>query len=248
MNLKEAAILLVDDEPILREIMAEWLGRAVGHVILAADGTEALRLLAANKIDLIISDVRMPGMDGVALLQKINEAGTHKTRMILITGFSDLSLRQAHDMGAEAVLEKPINRTDLLEAAQRSLADPEELWRQPSTRTPEVRLHMDFESLDAALKEKRIAFGRRGFCVAAECGLHPGPLEFRVNFKADQRTVSGQGAVRWVAADENQAGIEITHIDDANRKWVIDVMERGQRVAFIPASTGLAQATVLRTA
>lgn len=249
MDLKEASILLVEDEPLLREIMAEWLRRTVKEVFCAENGAEAVPILAAHKIDLVLSDVRMPVMDGIALLKKINSRGTHRPRMIFMTGFSDLTLREAHDLGADALLEKPMKREELLHEAQRSLTEPDELWRMPPAETaPIVKLKTNFESLAAAQEKKRIAFGRRGFCIACNSALHTGPIDFTLVFKADQRAISGHGTVRWTAPQEDQAGIEIMHLSDASRTWMIDLMRRNHPVPFIPASTGLTQVTKVKTA
>jgi len=247
MDIKEASILLVEDEPMLREIMCEWLKRVVGQVFCAEDGAAALKILAASKIDLIISDVRMPAMDGIALLKKIKESGG-TPGMIFITGFSDVPLREAHDMGAEAILEKPIHREELLRAAQRSLADADELWREPPAAAPEMKLKMSFPSFATALEEKRIAFGRRGFCIESASALREGPVEFTMDFKTDQQVMTGHGMVRWTSPQEHQAGIEITYVDDASRAWLIDLMERNKPVPFIPRSTKREQSPKIKTA
>jgi CheY-like chemotaxis protein len=249
MDLKEASVLLVDDEVLLRELMCEWLGRVVGKVVCVSDGAEALQVLSTRKIDLILSDVRMPVMDGIALLKKINEMPGDRPRMILITGFSDLSLREALDLGAEAVLEKPIEREDLLHEAQRSLTELDKLWRTPqAAQAQDLQLKIDFESLAAALQEKKIAFGRRGFCIKTPYCLNTGPVAFTLDLKADGCVLAGQGVVRWTSPQEHQAGIEIMHLDDASRAWMIHWMQRNQTVRFIPGSTGLAQAAELKTA
>jgi two-component system chemotaxis response regulator CheY len=248
MELKRASILLVEDEPILREIMGEWLGRMVGQVFCAEDGVEALKLVTGNRIDLLISDVRMPGMDGIALLKKINETKGHRPPMIFITGFSDLPLRQAHDIGADAILEKPIRREELLSIVKHSLMKADELWRELPETAPEMQLKISMESLASALEEKRIAFGRRGFCLAFPDSLHEGPLEFTLEFQSDQRALSGHGVVRWIAPEEHQAGIEITYLDDAGRGWLIDLLEQSAPVAFIPGTTGMQEIPGVKTA
>jgi CheY-like chemotaxis protein len=239
MELKQASILLVDDEPFLREIMGEWLARVAGQVFCAEDGAEALKILAANKIDLILSDVRMPVMDGISLLKNVKKAGARTPGVIFITGFSDVPLREAYDMGAEAILEKPITREELLNIAQRALAEAGELWRGPPGTAPEIKLKITFDSLTGALQEKRIAFGRRGFCIDTPHGLSKGPVEFAVEFRDDRLVLSGQGVVRWIAPEESKAGIEITCLDDASRTWVVDHVERSKPLAFIPAFAGL---------
>src|SRR5262245_11722205 len=111
-----------------------------------------------------------------------------------------------------------------------------------------MKLKSDFESLAAALQEKRIAFGRRGFCIEAASGLHTGPVDFTLGFKADKRIISGQGTVRWTAPQDKQAGVEITHLEDPGRAWMIHLVQQNHPRPFIPASTGLVQASRIKSA
>jgi CheY-like chemotaxis protein len=239
MELNQATILLVEDEPFLREIMGAWLERAVGRVFTAENGRDAAKILTANKIDLVISDVRMPVMDGIELLKRINALPARRPGMIFITGFSDLTLREAYEMGVEAILEKPIKREELLQIAKTSLAGVEELWQSPPGAAPETQVRTSFPSFAAALREKRIGFGRRGFCIRLSEALREGPVEFVVEF-GDQRTVlSGRGLVRWIAPEEAIAGIEITYLDEPSRDWVIAHLKKTKPLAFIPAAPGL---------
>ncbi|HEX7286440.1 MAG TPA: response regulator [Candidatus Angelobacter sp.] len=249
MELKQASVLLVEDEPVLREIMGAWLERVAGKVFCAADGSEAAEVLAANRIDLAFSDVRMPVMDGVELLNRINAAATtHRPCMIFITGFSDLKLRDAYDMGVDAILEKPIKREEMMQLAKTSVATAEELWRQPPGATPEMKLKASFESLAGALGERRIGFGRRGFCIETAHGLQEGPVEFAVEFRADHVVLLGQGVVRWLAPEEGMAGIEITSLDDAGRAWMIEHLARSRPLAFIPRAPGVDRMKQTKTA
>jgi CheY-like chemotaxis protein len=247
MKLEQASVLFVEDEPFLRETMGAWLEQKAGHVFCAEHGAAALVILAGHKIDLVLTDVRMPVMDGITLVKELGQMSTHLPHVILITGFSDLSLREAYELGVDAVVEKPIHREELLAAMQRSLTGPDELWGQPRNHPPSRQFKVSFPSLAAALKEQRIAFGRRGFCIKS-LSLPEGPVTFAVNFKADRRLVSGQGVVRWFAPQEKQAGIEITHVDDASRAWVIDLLERSRPVSFIPSSTSRQAAVRLKAA
>jgi CheY-like chemotaxis protein len=237
VKLKQATVLFVEDEPFLRETMGAWLKQKTGRTLCAENGVEALQLLAANKVDLVLSDVRMPVMDGLALVKKLNQAGGQKPGVIFLTGFSDLSLREVYEMGVDAIVEKPIHREELLRAMQHSLAGADELWRQTPALAPATKFKTSFPSLAGAMQENRIAFGRRGFCIQPSSVLREGPLDFAVAFKADRRVLSGQGVVRWTAPQERQAGIEITHMDDPSRSWVLDLVRKSAPVAFIPAST-----------
>jgi CheY-like chemotaxis protein len=237
MTVKEAAVLFVEDEPFLRESMFVWLGQKARRVFCADNGEQALEILAANKIDLLISDVRMPVMDGVALVRKIQEPEGRRPAVILVTGFSDLSLREAYAMGVDAIVEKPIDRDELFSAMQQTLVSPEELWRSESAADTRMQLNLSFPSLAAALQEKKIAFGRRGFCIKPPGALQEGPVSFTVEFEADQRILSGEGVVRWTAAREGQAGIEITRVDDASRPWILDLVKHRGAIARIPGPT-----------
>jgi len=240
MELKQATILLVEDEPVLREIMSAWLERAVGRVLTAENGLEATKILAETNIDLIVSDVRMPVMNGIDLLNQLNQSPSPRPRLIFVSGFSDLSLREAYAMGAEAVLEKPIKREELLEIARNSLVTLDELWRLPGGAAPETHLKTGFPSLATALRKKRIAFGRRGFCIKLPYVPHEGPLQFAIKFRDEGIVLSGLGVVRWVASEVDVAGIEITCLHQPGRDWLIAHVEQSRPQAFIPSFPGVA--------
>lgn len=235
MKLNHAAVLFVEDEPLLRETMGEWLEQHAGQVLCAEHGEAALPILAANKIDLLLSDVRMPVMDGIGLVGKLRQFAS-PPRVILITGFSDLTLRQAYEMGVDAMVEKPIDRQELLRVMQNSLSDPAELWRQPTKTEPGSKLITSFPTLAAALTKPDIAFGRRGFSIRSPGLLHEGPVDFVVTFTGDQRALSGQGVVRWINPQEDQAGIEITCLGDACRTWVLGLVKEKAGMEFVPGS------------
>jgi YesN/AraC family two-component response regulator len=122
MKLKEAAVLFVEDEPLLRESMGAWLARKTGRCICAQHGAEALEILAANRIDLLLSDIRMPVMDGIALVKKIRKTGL-KPRVILVTGFKDTVAGDAYELGVDAIVEKPFDRGQLLRTMQHCLEE-----------------------------------------------------------------------------------------------------------------------------
>jgi YesN/AraC family two-component response regulator len=124
MKLKDASVLFVEDEPFLRDSLGEWLARKVGRAICAQHGVEALEILAANKIDLLLTDLRMPVMDGIALIKKIPKTGP-RPRLILVTGFNDPALQAAYKLEVDAVVEKPIDRAELLRAIRKCLGDVE---------------------------------------------------------------------------------------------------------------------------
>ena len=122
MNLKEAVVLYVEDEPFLRDSVGAWLSRKAGRVMCAQHGTEALEILAKNKIDLLITDLGMPVMDGLALIKRIPKARL-RPRLILVTGSADPLMQEACELDVDAVVEKPIDREELLRAMRDCLGD-----------------------------------------------------------------------------------------------------------------------------
>jgi CheY-like chemotaxis protein len=128
MRLKGATVLIVDDEPDLREIFSAWLQQAGCLVLTAANGVEALEVLAARKIDAMISDIRMPVMDGVALVRSIHESRL-VIPIILVSGYVNAGPPDTRDLGVSAVMEKPLTRKDLLGVLENSLAKCKRLPR-----------------------------------------------------------------------------------------------------------------------
>src|SRR6202035_1339718 len=151
MHLKDATILLVDDEPDLRTIIAEWFRREGSRVLVAEDGSEALDIIQANQVDVVVSDVRMPVMDGITLLKKVKASG-YKSSVMFLSGFTDvIQPRESYDLGIEAVMSKPVERRRLISAVTRILAERDDLWRFPPSEKPEAILDATFESLAGAL-------------------------------------------------------------------------------------------------
>ena len=84
-------ILLVDDEEGIRKVLGISLSDSGYKVSTAASGEEALRIFRKMKPPIVLTDIKMPGMDGIELLQKIKEESPD-TEVIMITGHGDMEL------------------------------------------------------------------------------------------------------------------------------------------------------------
>src|SRR5689334_24312032 len=83
------SILIVDDEEPIRQVLSEVLG-GNGYVVrTAADGEEALRELSANDYDAVVTDVRMPRMDGLSLVRAIQQVAPESTVIVMSAYGSD---------------------------------------------------------------------------------------------------------------------------------------------------------------
>jgi putative nucleotidyltransferase with HDIG domain len=118
-------VLVVDDDEILRDALVRMIEKLQVRVIAAGNGLEARDLLGTQAIDLVISDIRMPGMDGVALTRHIKE-NHPRVPVILMTGFSEiLETQEAFAMGADDFLAKPFDREELFDSIRSCLKSGE---------------------------------------------------------------------------------------------------------------------------
>ncbi|MBX9709028.1 MAG: response regulator [Caulobacteraceae bacterium] len=108
---EHARLLFVDDDPILREFAQVNLASALAGVDVAADGVEAIEALSRESYDVVLVDLHMPRMDGLALLTAIrqNPSLTHLP-VIVETGREDVeSIDRAYQAGATGFVTKPLN-------------------------------------------------------------------------------------------------------------------------------------------
>ena len=113
-------ILLVDDEPALRELLRTTFEGAHVQVDEAASGVEAEARIRRRRPDVIVLDLRMPGMSGTELCARLK--GDEKTKQIpivLLTGADAEEARRAQRSGAEALVRKPFSPLDLLAIVER---------------------------------------------------------------------------------------------------------------------------------
>tara|TARA_B100001094_G_C18002751_1_gene706069 strand:+ start:99 stop:545 length:447 start_codon:yes stop_codon:yes gene_type:complete len=121
----EKTILVVDDEADLRECLAEEFVSLGYKVLEAENAVVALDIVAQNTVHLILSDIRMPGGDGISLLRGLNELKSKGDRPLvyLMTGFSDVSDDEAKALGAASVFRKPSDIDAIIEAINQYLTE-----------------------------------------------------------------------------------------------------------------------------
>jgi DNA-binding response OmpR family regulator len=111
-------ILVVDDDPAMRDLLAEQLVEWRCRPFKAGSTGEALRLMARRPIDLVLSDLRLPREDGFALLRQVRKRWP-ATSVILMSGFpTEETGKQAVEAGAAAFLSKPFSLRALFETLE----------------------------------------------------------------------------------------------------------------------------------
>ncbi len=109
-------ILIIDDEPKIRNGLSNLLSRREGWEVAGAyeNASEALKYLAVNQVDVMITDIKMPEISGLELIARIRERDK-KTAIIILSGYSDFQFAQrAIEPGVSRYLTKPTNSRELI--------------------------------------------------------------------------------------------------------------------------------------
>ncbi|MGD8887916.1 MAG: hybrid sensor histidine kinase/response regulator [Desulfobacterales bacterium] len=140
----EKTILLVDDEPDIRDVLSLSLSDMGYRVYEAENGNQALRIFRDVQPSMVMTDIKMPGMDGIKLLQKVKNLNP-ETEVIMITGHGDMDLAiRSLKYEATDFIIKPIN-VDVLEIA---------LQRAEERILTREKLREYTESLERLVREK----------------------------------------------------------------------------------------------
>lgn len=196
-NLQAAKLLAIDDEPFVTEIIQRWLNKEGYSCDTASSAAEGLNLLASQHYELVISDIMMPGMDGIELLGRI-KAGFPEVAVIMATAVDDRETAiRTLQLGAYGYMIKPfehhamvINVANALERRRlvlESLEYERRLEQEVLARTEDIRrreeeitLHLlsaaDYRDEETGAHVRRL--GLYAMVLARELGWHHGPVEY----------------------------------------------------------------------
>jgi two-component system chemotaxis response regulator CheY len=118
-------ILIVDDSETVRQVLQLALGNSGYQVVEAEDGFDALTKLSGAKIDMLITDLNMPNMDGLELIKKVREEGQHRfTPIVMLTTESSEEKKKAgREAGASGWIVKPFKPEQLLKVVKMVLGE-----------------------------------------------------------------------------------------------------------------------------
>jgi CheY-like chemotaxis protein len=234
--LAEKVILVVDDEHDLRDIVASEFEFMGATVFQAENISVAQEHLKKHKIDLIVSDIRMPGGTGIDLLDKVKAQDVSFPPILLITGFADITTEDAFAKGAEALINKPFKLDDLIQTAVRFTCPKNEKFsHETQDVTQKCSVNME-KSLSESLAEKIFAFGRGGSAVKVDSKnlrLTIGePTNLQIRFTDFE--ISAIAVPRWVKHLDKETksivGFEYLTLDSATMKRLEE-----NNISFIPS-------------
>lgn len=113
-------IMIVDDEIDLAEIIAEDLEDHGYKVAIATSGDEAMTIVKNEKIDFILSDIKMPNGTGKELLVNIRNYNSELPVVVLMSGYSELTESELTDLGASALMAKPVSSQQIVEFIEKT--------------------------------------------------------------------------------------------------------------------------------
>ncbi len=157
-SVERRSLLIVDDEPDARFTMCQMLKPLECRIFEASDGLEALEVLGRHSVDLVVSDIRMPRMDGMRLLRGIREADP-EARVLLITAYGEIQdAVEAMRQGAFDYICKPITRKELLRKVEKALdTGLRKTGRTGRADVPLAALHEKIVGVSPGIRRIRIA-------------------------------------------------------------------------------------------
>jgi two-component system, OmpR family, response regulator MprA len=164
-------LLVVDDDPSLREALALVLDLNGFDVTTAQDGREAIRTLAVASPDAVVLDVLMPGLDGLEVCRRMRAAGD-RTPVLMLTARAEVSERVAGlEAGADDYLAKPFAREELLARLRALLRRTG--WEGDDTTLRFEDLELDPVAHEARRGERRLELTRTEFLLLELLLAHP---------------------------------------------------------------------------
>lgn len=167
-------ILVIDDEPNIREVVGLYLRREEYAVVSAADGEEALELFRRERPDLVILDLILPGLDGIEVCRRMK--GGRRVPLIMLTARGEASDRALGlDAGADDYVIKPFRPRELMARVSALLRETEARADQADGGVLEVDgLHMDPGTREVAVRRVPTTFTAREFDLLYHMASSPG--------------------------------------------------------------------------
>ena len=168
-------ILVIDDEPPMRKLLSLNLKTSGYHVLTAADGTEALKLIDEHPFDLLLLDLNMPGPNGFQVLEALRRQAEIPVLILSARG-READKVQALDLGADDYLMKPFGMAELLARVKALLRRVAHVSKSPLTPYVYQGLEVDFAARRARLNGKELDLTKREFEVLAYLARNAGKV------------------------------------------------------------------------
>jgi len=147
-------ILVVDDEELVRNLVVTLLSRSGHSSITAVDGVDALDRMKGNKIDAVITDIKMPNMDGVALTVEVLKRYPGLPILVMTAFDEEYSAGAAIAAGAREYIKKPFSPDEFFAQLQKMINDSETIKRLKREKALDENVQDLMSELEETLKEE----------------------------------------------------------------------------------------------
>jgi DNA-binding NarL/FixJ family response regulator len=247
---KKPQVIVLDDEPDICEFLVEELAQRGIKSYPFSNPRDALASISDLKIDAIVSDLRMPGMDGIQFLREVRKVNRYFPFVLFVSGYSEReTIDRVMDIGAVALLDKPIDINRLFSLIM------EQFIENGEERNRYLALDEKITSLvNGKLKLKISSIGFGGVFIPVSPNEMTEDLEvgglvsFDFNLNDDAPSISAKGEVVWKRENQNPQqtndvggetlapgiGVKFVDISDMDRERVRDYVRLNRILSFIP--------------
>ncbi|GGE33486.1 DNA-binding response regulator [Pullulanibacillus camelliae] len=189
-------LLVVDDDPYIRELVTVFLRKEGFDIVEAADGEEALTVMDQNKIDLVILDIMMPNMDGWELCKEIRSYYKEELPILMLTARGETTQKvKGFNLGTDDYMVKPFEPVELVARIKALLKRYKIVTSQKLQIGP---ITLDRETYEVLVDNKKLTLPLKEFELLFKLGSQPGKTYSReeliediwgYDYEGDERTV-----------------------------------------------------------
>ena len=204
-------ILVVDDEPRIVQLVRDYLERGGFNVLVASDGPTALRTARTGRPDLIVLDLRLPGLDGLDVARALRRDG--EVPIIMLTARTEESDKLVGlELGADDYITKPFSPRELVARVRAVLRRAEGLRSPSDLIRVGSSVELDVSKMEARIDGRRVDLTKTEFQLLSTMARQPGRVFTRAQLL---------DAVKGVAFESYERAID-AHIKNIRRKIELD--------------------------
>lgn len=245
MKPKTIKLLIAEDDEVFLKTICDLFSLFHFDVKGVGNGLQAWEEIQKNSFHIVITDLRMPGLSGFELLQKIKKKNAEFPKVIAISGYSDHSLMALHEAGVDGFFAKPFDIAAVKACISKCLVSPSERWSRPYSGASPVALAKRFPILEKAAAAGDFLLGREGFFLAG-AGYSPKigevvSFDFSFGGPKPEAIIRGFGKVAFecdkTGGSSAGIGIEIMSLEPSSLATVLDLLKKSNSVASIPGGS-----------
>lgn len=153
MESTKYTFLVVDDEELMRYLVVSYLSKLGHSCFTATDGVDALEKMKKNKIDAVITDIRMDNMDGMTLINQISKTYPEVPIMVMTAFDKEYSEGTAISIGAREFIKKPFSLDEFAVRLQKMINESEMIKRMKKEKNADENLRDLMNELEKTLKD-----------------------------------------------------------------------------------------------